>query len=327
MRWSTISDLDFPPSLQQNALRSHFISMQEVREFERKIQHEHKTNCRCSLHLHPRYWSVLDCLVVVITDLLDYLSLCFAPLLLRIFFFFSFWLLYKCQTKSSSFFSLLRAPGRTIVDHCFGIHFRLGNTRKPLRSLIICDRWCVCVTLPLATWLFVMLLPPTIHALVHDTHLTPAHSSLSLSDLLLPLHCYACLSLSHSSFVLAVMLVGHFLESSQFSHSIARCHTGIGSSSRTIINIVSQSYLRIPFAFATIRSTTPSELLKCSSIAPQSSLFNHWHRSLSSRWQCRSSHGTFVKRTASITSSDRRRTRRKGRRRTPLPQFSTQYEE
>ena len=64
---------------------------------------------------------------------------------------------------------------------------RLANMPKQLNDLNICDQWCVYVTLPLATLLFVMLLLNTIHALVLDTN--------SLSS---PFpHCYASLASLH----------------------------------------------------------------------------------------------------------------------------------
>lgn len=40
------------------AVRSHFLSAQEVREFERRIKREHDANCKCSLHaINPQHSS------------------------------------------------------------------------------------------------------------------------------------------------------------------------------------------------------------------------------------------------------------------------------
>ena len=65
-------NLDHRPFLQPQAIRSHFMSMQEVREFERRIQHEHAINCKCSLHTRAHYWSVW---LTVFTDLSLFASL------------------------------------------------------------------------------------------------------------------------------------------------------------------------------------------------------------------------------------------------------------
>jgi hypothetical protein len=41
-------------SSQPDALRSHFLSPQEVRDFERRIKREHDANCKCSLHANSQ---------------------------------------------------------------------------------------------------------------------------------------------------------------------------------------------------------------------------------------------------------------------------------
>lgn len=42
---------------QPDATRSHFLSAQEVRDFERRIKREHDAKCKCSLHANSHHTS------------------------------------------------------------------------------------------------------------------------------------------------------------------------------------------------------------------------------------------------------------------------------